>query len=234
MTNEERVLPLFKELHNKVLSEDFVVDKSGVKTVELIAPKILIDPTQKYMDFGAKKSNEDYIEKEHKWYMSKDLCITGYVDDVKIWDQVSDSNKEINSNYGYLVYGRGNFNQFDNALKNLKENRDSRQAVIYYARPSIHYEAKSFGASDFICTFFQHFFIRNNELICITAMRSCDSIFGFLNDSPWFSSVILNMHDKLLETYPDLKIGFNTFIPNSFHVYERHFPLLERIVNGSF
>ena len=232
MCNEDIVFHFFEQLYDKLISNDFVIDKSGVKTVELLAPQMILDPSQDNFDFGSKKTNIDYVKKEHEWYLSKDLSILGHVDDIKIWNQVSDSNKEINSNYGYLVYGRGNFNQFDNVLKKLKDNPDNRQAVIYYGRPSIHYEANSFGASDFICTFYQHFFIRNNSLVCITSMRSNDAVFGFFNDIPWFHSVIKNMYEKLKEVYPDLKLGKHIFTPNSFHVYERHFDMLKNLVEN--
>jgi thymidylate synthase len=233
MTNEQIMIPFFKKLYNKLLNNEFVIDKSGVKTVELICPQMELDPTQDVLNFGSKKTNELYLQKEYNWYMSKDLSIVGNVDDVKIWNQVSDINNEINSNYGYLVYGRGNFNQFDNVLKKLIENKDSRQAVIYYGRPSIHYEANSFGCGDFICTFYQQFLIRNNELMCITSMRSNDAIFGCFNDIPWFHSVIRDMYKNLLLEYSDLKIGKHIFTPNSFHVYERHFDMLKNIVDNS-
>jgi len=90
-------------------------------------------------------------------------------------------------------------------------------------------EYNALNCSDFICTNFQHFFIRNNTLQCVTSMRSNDCIFGSFNDIPWFVYVYNDMYTKLLTTYSDLKKGSMVFVPNSFHAYERHFDLVKQI-----
>lgn len=229
MTNEKVLYPYYKKLLDKIDSGDLIIDKSGVKIAEIIAPRIELDPTQEFIDFEGRKSPRKYIKKEDDWYHSHELKIDR-VGDVTIWDSVSDDNKEINSNYGNLVYSRNNFSQFSNALNALKNHRETRQSIIIYTRPSIHYEWNSHGASDFICTNYQQFFIRENRLHCVTSMRSCDSIFGIFNDLPWFNSVILDMRNKLLDVYPGLELGQHIYIPNSFHVYERHFDKIRSMV----
>lgn len=218
----------YKLLYNNLLNEDFVIDKSGVKVVELIAPKINIDPNCEIIDIGIRKTNINYLLQEKDWYLSNNLSIKK-VQNVKIWRDCSDIHNEINSNYGYLVFGRGNFNQFDHCLNTLINHKESRQAIIIYNRPSIHYESQSFECKDFICTMYQQFFIRKNMLNCVTSMRSNDCIFGTLNDLPWFNFVIRQMYFKLINTYSELKLGEHIFIPNSWHCYERHFDVLRQI-----
>lgn len=233
--NEQIIFPFIKELQEKLKNEDFVIDKSGVKIVEVIDANIKeLDPFQEKLNFKGKKTNEEYVKKEKQWYLSMDLRIIGWVDDVAIWNYCcsKDEKKTINSNYGYLVYSKENHNQFYNCLNTLKNHKDSRQAVILYNRPSIHNEWNESGKSDFICTFYQHFFIRNNKLICITNMRSNDCVFGLFNDLPWFFYVYRDMYNKLLESYPNLEKGFINFNANSLHVYERHFDLLSKIELG--
>lgn len=229
MTNEQAIYPFYKKLYEAVERGDFLVDKSGVKVVELIAPRIILNPQQLYLSFEGRSSPKKYIEKEDAWYMSHELKIDR-VSDVDIWKKVSDENGEINSNYGNLVFSRNNFSQFSNVVNTLKKHKDSRQGIIIYTRPSIHYEWNSLGAGDFICTNFQHFFIRNNKLHCVTSMRSQDSIFGTFNDVPWFHTVIQDMWEALKPAYPELEYGESIFIPNSFHCYERHFDMLKKIV----
>jgi len=151
MKNEDRIFPFFMELHNRIIKEDFVIDKSGVKTVELIAPRIELDPRQKLLDFGARKTPEKYAEKELKWYDSCDPNIKGWVDDIEIWKRCADRNGYVNSNYGYLIYDKNNFEQHKNCLRSLKNNKYSRQAIMIYNRPSMHYDYKSHGMSDFTC-----------------------------------------------------------------------------------
>lgn len=227
--NAKRLFPVYKELNEQLETNTFIQDKSGVKILEVIAPRIILDPSDLYVDFDCKKSPRSYVDKELNWYKSAELNVAK-VSDVAIWNDVADSNYEINSNYGNLAFSRNNFSQYSNCLNTLKRQASSRQAIVIYTRPSIHYEWNSLGASDFICTNFQQFLIRNNELHCITSMRSNDLIYGTFNDVPWFHHVIQKMHSDLQDTYPGLMLGDHIFIPTSAHIYERHFSLLEKIV----
>ena len=229
------LLPYYKQLYDKLQSHKFVTDKSGVKTVEIIAPRIVFpDPTEELVYFNEDiHSPVQYLEKEYDWYMSKDLNIDK-VKDVEIWRNVADVNGEVNSNYGNLVFSRNNFSQFEHAKRSLINNSNSRQAIVIYNRPSIHLEYNSVGASDFICTMYQHFLIRDDELVTITTMRSNDARFGTMNDIPWFHGVIKKMHVELKKTYPELMIGQHIFIPDSFHLYERHFPWLTKLIGEFF
>lgn len=226
--NKNEFLKYYKMLYQKLINEEFIFDKSGLKIVELIAPRFELNPNEDIVDLGIRKTNEQYLKTEKQWYLSNELNIN-QVNQVKIWKECADKNNEINSNYGYLVFGRGNFNQFDHCLNNLIKHKESRQAIIVYNRPSIHYEATSLNCKDFICTMFQQFFIRNNKLHCITSMRSNDCIFGTLNDIPWFHYVIKEMFNKLKSNYQELELGEHIFIPNSWHCYERHFDILKKI-----
>lgn len=223
--------PFYKELANKIDNGDFLLDRTGCKVVEILAPRIEFDMSQVdegYIDFDCRKSPRSYCNQENEWYVSKELNIKK-VDNVTMWTKVCDDNDEINSNYGYLVYSRGNFSQFSQCLHKLESDKDSRQAIIIYTRPSMHLEYNALNCCDFICTNFQHFFIRNNKLYCITSMRSNDCIYGTFNDVFWYCYVFNDMYDKLLPTYLDLQKGNMIFIPNSFHAYERHFDLVKQI-----
>ena len=238
MSNEKKVykdaiLPLQKMLDK----EEYVIDKSGSKLVELRPGYIhKFDPRKPLLEFEGRKSNKEYIEKESKWYASQDLSINGWVDDVKIWTQVctQDEKREVNSNYGYLVFSEQNGSQFDHCYEALIKNPYSRQAVIFYNRPSMHVDYNRNGMSDFTCTFYQQFFIREDNkgkkrLYCINDMRSNDLVFGFLNDIAYFCEVYMKMYKKLKKVYKDLKVGYMDHIANSLHVYERHFDMLKNM-----
>lgn len=60
-------------------------------------------------------------------------------------------------------------------------------------------------------------------------MRSNDCVFGIFNDLPWFEYVYNDMYQRLLNRYINLEKGSLTYIANSFHCYERHFGVLEKI-----
>lgn len=224
--------PYYKQLYDKIINEDFIIDKSGCKMVEIIAPRIEYDLSKAdggYIDFITRKSPRKYCQKELEWYESKDLNIDK-VSSVKIWTQVCDENQNINSNYGYLVYGKGNFSQFSHVLHTLEKHKESRQAIIIYTRPSIQLEHNDLGGADFICTNFQQFFIRNNKLNCVTSMRSNDCWSGCFSDQPWFVYVVNDLFKKLKTTYTELELGKMIFIPNSFHCYENKFDKLKEMI----
>jgi thymidylate synthase len=232
ISNESIVLPTFKLLKSMKDTENFVIDKSGVKTVEVINADFSLDPRQKVLKFNGRRTPLKYAERELRWYDSEDLSIE-QVEDVAIWKAVAGDDGTINSNYGYLVYNEENGSQFKNVVEALKNNKATRQAVMIYNRPTMHTDYNAGGKSDFVCTMFHHFFIRNNELISIPCMRSNDAIFGFMNDWYWFATVHMRVFEALKELYPNLKEGIVHYRANSFHVYERHFEMLDKICETS-
>ena len=219
----EVLLPIYKELNKQEKQSN------GTKEILFMNAKFDMNRVTGKIEFESRKSNEDYLKKELDWYLSLEPTIEK-VGDVKIWQNIcSKKDLTVNSQYGILVYGESNGCQFQKALGSLIKDKDSRQAVIIYNRPTIHEEAYEDGKHDFICTFYQQFFIRNNRLECIANMRSNDCIFGILNDLPWFEYVYTDMYQRLLVRYTGLEKGSLTYIANSFHCYERHFDVLERI-----
>jgi thymidylate synthase len=128
----------------------------------------------------------------------------------------------INSNYGWCIWSERNSFQYDNVLKELQANPDSRRASMIYNRPSMHYDYNANGMNDFMCTYANAFFIRDKKLISHYIMRSNDSVFGYNNDYAWARHV----QNKLAA---DLGIvaGDLIWTASNLHVYERHFDLLK-------
>lgn len=211
------LLPLYKQLNSQPIINE-------MKEIIFAKAEFDMNKVTGNIDFGVRKSNKNYLDKEKEWYASKNLDVS-IMSDITIWNNIKDISGQVNSNYGYLVYSKGNFNQFHHVVKKLKEDKNTRQAIILYNRPSIHLEANDLGGKDFICTLAQHFFIRDNKLDCITNMRSNDCIFGTFNDLPWFFLVYNDVFNQL----DNIEKGTLTFVANSFHCYERHFDLLEKL-----
>ena len=147
----------------KYKNQDFVIDKTGVKTVELIGASFIADEPS---FFGT--INHDWNQRELEWYKSQSL----YVKDIPgkipvIWEQISSKTNDIgkiNSNYGYLIWSKENGSQYENVLKELKSNPDSRRGQMVYTRPSIHTDYNKDGMSDFICCSNTVHFIRNKSI----------------------------------------------------------------------
>ncbi len=241
--NQCEILNVLKQFHTKLLKEEFVIDKSGVKIIER-SPALL----KFYPDLGHHikienpetgyifmQSNQQYISLETKWHESMQLNID-MVKHVKIWQQVSGTNGEINSNYGWCVYhpdnGCDGMSQFQHALYKLQQHKESRQAIIFYSRPTMHCDSKKYDMSDFLCTMYNQFLIRNDELNMIYVMKSNDIKFGIPQNLAWAIYVYNHMLHTLQKTYPSLNYGTIHWFVGSIHIYERHFKKLKKFFEG--
>lgn len=217
----QRVKQIRQKLIEKYQEGDFVTDKTGVKTIEVIGESFIADE-----DWIIRKPNYDYIERELQWYESGSL----YVEDIPgdtpaIWKQVADKNGKINSNYGYLVNSPENGRQYENVFNELKSNPNSRRAVMIYNRPSMHTDYNANGMSDFICTYANTFLIRNDQLVSHYLMRSNDAVFGYDNDVHWAMHV-----QRKLAADLNVRVGDLIWTATNLHVYERHFKFIEELI----
>ena len=180
-----------------------------------------------------KACDREYIKEELAWYRDAipNINANARVAATKIWKRVASPYGDVNSNYGYRILHSDNYCQFYYAIDALKKNKFSKQSVMYYAYPAIH-KHKDDGIharSDMICTTHVQMLIRDNKLNYYVFMRSNDAFYGFQNDYSWHRYVHESAFDILKDIYPDLKIGEIVWHATSFHVYERHFKLLEKI-----
>lgn len=217
-----------KAFSEKYKNEDFTIDKTGAKTVELIGETFVADE-----NFIFKPVNSDYADRELQWYLSKSLNVYDIPGKIpEIWKQVADKDGFINSNYGWCIFSEENGSQYRNSLRQLINNPDTRRAVMIYTRPSMQYDYNKNGMSDFMCTCYTHQFIRNGKLVYIVYQRSMDSENGFRNDNYWHQYVA----NKLIKDLRDNKIEVDwrpeiIFSVGSVHVYERFFKYIEDYIN---
>lgn len=213
-------------------AQKFVVDKTGVSTLELVGASFCADEPSIFGDV-----NDDYIERELEWYLSQSL----YVKDIpgkvpKIWQDVASRDGKINSNYGYLVFNSENFAQYENVLMELSRSPNSRRAVMIYTRPTMHSNWCVDGMSDFVCTNAVQYMIRDGALQVVVQMRSNDVVYGYRNDYAWQKYV----QNKLVYDYncgtkkaDKIVAGDITWQVGSLHVYERHYSLIEKYIQDS-
>jgi len=220
----QRVFNIRNQLIQKYRDQDFVTDKTGVKTIEIIGQSFIADE-----DWIIRKPNYEYIERELEWYKSRSL----YVDDIPgetpaIWKQVADKDGKINSNYGYLIWSKENGDQYSHVLDELRHNPNSRRAVMIYNRPSMHTDYYANGMSDFICTYANTFLIRDGKLISHYLMRSNCAVHGFGNDVAWARYVHKSLANDL-----NVEVGDLIWTATSLHVYQHHFKFLEKMYRDS-
>lgn len=206
-------------LAEKYQNEDFVIDKSGVKTVELIGTSFIADEDS---IFG--EVNHDYVERELQWYESKSLNVYDIPAPVpEIWKKVATPEGIINSNYGWAIWSEDNYSQYDNVLLQINSNPDTRRGSMIYTRPQMHIDYNSGGKSDFMCTHVVDYLVRDGKINANVHLRSNDSVFGYKNDKSWQQHVL-----EKLSVDTGFSVGNIYWSASSLHVYERHFPLLQK------
>ncbi len=199
-------------------ANEYVIDKSGVKTIEMMAAQFIADEP---CIFGT--IDNDYIMRELEWYKSQSLNVNDIPGGApKVWKEVADESGYINSNYGWCVYSGDNGNQYENVLDELKERPNSRRAIMIYTRPHMHYDYNFLDMNDFICTNTVQYFIRKDKLHALVNMRSNDVVYGYKNDFAWQQYVALQLCDELA-----IELGDIIWNVGSLHVYERHFHLIK-------
>ena len=203
---------------SKLIKGEFVVDKTGVKTIELIGTSFIADSR---FIFGL--PNEDYIERELAWYKSCSLNVNDIPGETPtIWKQVADKDGYINSNYGWCIFHPDNGSQYYNALEELRLNPFSRRAEMIYTRPSMHVDYNYNGRSDFMCTEAVQYLIRDGQLHAVVKMRSNDGYAGFRNDFAWQKHVLEKLSQDLA-----VDIGSIFWCAGSLHFYEKDFYLID-------
>ena len=205
---------------NELQNENFAIDRTGAKTIEMIGASFIADKTA---IFG--KPNDDYIDAEIEWYDSQSTNINDipYGDEPpKAWQYSANEHGEINSNYGHLIWSDKYYNQFEQVINELEANPDSRRASMIYTRPSIWKEYNENGKNDFICTNSVTYYDRDSKLHAVVQMRSNDVIFGYRNDYAWQQYVL---HQLAWELHMDA--GDMHWQVQNLHVYERHFDLVK-------
>lgn len=185
----------------------------------------VLQPYERFASFVSRKLNLSYIKKEFLWYLKGDRFDLSICEHAKIWTNCIE-NGAINSNYGQYIFGIQR--QFDSVITILKKDKDSRRASIVILTK----EHVGFDVKDEPCTYSINFRIRHDKLNMSVHMRSQDAIFGLGNDIPTFSFVHEMVYETLKETYPSLTLGEYHHIADSFHIYERHFEMLDDIIRG--
>lgn len=187
-------------------------------TIEIIGATFLADEES---IFGT--VNDDWNKRELAWYNSMSRSVLDIPPPIPaVWMNVSSKNKEINSNYGWCIYSNENGNQYENVMQELSVNPNSRRGQMIYTRPTMHEDWCRDGMSDFMCTAYNQFYIRDGKLVSHYVMRSSDSVFGYKGDRHWAKHV----QNKLAKDL-GVESGDLIWTASSLHVYERHYHLVK-------
>ena len=218
----------FQKIYNDLVEKGKIVSPRGLKVLEIENYSYILPPFVRFQNFKVRKLNIGYIKSEILWYLKGDKTDLSILNKAKLWGEIVNADGTLNSNYGQYFFGASQ--QFQNVVKILRNDRDSRRASIMFLN-----EGHLFSdTKDVPCTYSMNFRIRENVLNMSVHMRSQDVIFGMGNDAPAFSIIHEMMVNALRRYYPELGYGHYFHIADSFHVYERHFEMLEKLSGKTF
>lgn len=189
----------------------------GVVGEVINAVTVIDNPTLNIMKNPIRNLSMKYAIGELLWYLSGNNKLSAIKNYTKAWDRMSDDGITVNSNYGYCIYEKFGFDQWNYIKELLKKDKNSRQAVIHIKEPKntlVH------PTKDLNCTVSLQFLIREmdgeDKLFMTVYMRSNDLWLGFPFDIFQFTCMQIRMAMEL-----NVGIGSYTHIAGSLHLYER-------------
>lgn len=234
----------FAQVYGKLLNElmnnpEYESSPRDQKTKEITDTSLIIEDPSKCIYKNKRRSSQlKYIAAELIWYFSGDRSTEYITRYAEFWNHIAKYDVElkkpvVNSAYGNLIFKERNvydFSQYYWAFNSLAQDKDSRQAILHFNNESHQYEDNL----DFVCTLTGMFMIRNNKLNLSVNMRSNDAILGLPTDVPFFCTLQQHMLYHLKPLYPDLELGTYKHNVHSMHIYEKHFDLINDMLEHNF
>lgn len=193
------------------------VNRKGQGLYEMRNVTLVLDPEASTYCLGRYPSQE-YLEKELDFYASGSRQLEDAVKMSKFWSKCSDDGKTINSNYGFLLFHDENkhgFTQFEHAINCLRNNPDSKKAVM-----TLYSKEHAYISNDNPCTLIINLYIQGDALNMQVIMRSNDLWYGLPYDLPFFMVVHYTALAMLKRTYPNLELGYHIHQALNLHFYE--------------
>src|SRR5271165_1084511 len=213
---------IWRNIFLDLKSNGKLVSPRSKEVLEIENYSYQLPPYVRFCSLEPRNLKLDYIKQETRWFLRGDpydLSICNYSN---IWQNIIVDGK-LNSNYGYAWFTKGGL---DFVVSQLIEDKDSRRASAVI----VEREHLSLRQKDVPCTAYLNFRIRQDCLNMSVRMRSQDSIFGMGNDAPAFSFLQEMIYNLLLPVYPDLRLGYYHHTADSFHIYSRHYEMLEKLI----
>lgn len=139
------------------------------------------------------------------------------------WDKITDDGVTNNSAYGYIIHNKFGYDQLELAIRQLKEDPNSRRAIININTPN----SNKIITRDLQCTVSLHPYIRDNKVHMTAIMRSNDVITGVPFDVTYFTLL-----QKIIAKRLGLKTGTYTHFDVSLHLYDRNLEAAKELITA--
>lgn len=152
-----------------------------------------------------------YLVGEIQWYLSGSNKVEDIGKYAKMWYDLSDDGKTVNSAYGYRIFHKFGFDQLQYCIDKLKKNPYDRQCILHIK------EASNKPTKDTPCTCLLQFTCFNGKLNLHTYMRSNDIWLGLPYDMGFFTVLL-----QIVAKEVGLPAGLYYHTVGDLHLYERH------------
>lgn len=198
---------VFIESIKKINEDGIWTNPRGFKCKEILSPVLILnDPNNCLCTIKDRKLNYAFVIIEKFLFLSgesKPDIILAYNKQMK--NYLNDKG-DFDGAYGPRVNG-----QLDFIYKELKNDKDSRRAVV-----TIHNDIdNNIGTKDSACTLSWQFMIRENKLVMFVNMRSNDVNWGLSIDIPTFAFM-----QEVMASWLDIELGKYIHHPASLHYYD--------------
>lgn len=217
----------FKHKFQMIMNNGEKLQARGSTFLEVENLQLTVKSKFPFMDFNSRNYNIEYFKKEFIWKLTGDPFNDSIKQHAKMWESVQNTDGTFNSNYGQYWFGEQL--GLHKAFNELIIDKFSRRATI----PMLQPKHIGHGVNDTVCTGHITFHIRKSNILNMSVqMRSSDQIFGLGTDIPTFAAIHRMMLGMVKVIYPDLFLGSITITADSSHIYERHWPMVEKILQN--
>ncbi len=226
MNSYDSIDSLFVNVIQDIMTNGHETDSRNGPVKECLGAQLILENIDHpFLMNERRKLSPYYACAETLWYLS----FTNSIEMIKTYapqyENFADEDGTTDGAYGYRMWhnltrsGDQSFtkNQLDLVIETLKNNPNSRQAIVTFWEADDLYAAINASSKDVPCTLCLQFLIRDNELVLITTMRSNDIWLGMPYDIFAFTCI-----QRLVGQALGVKCGAYIHQAGSLHLYEKH------------
>ena len=217
---------LLNDVYKRLLNERFDVCPSRGKTSELVGVMLTLGNPLSRLSRTETKGKLFSAVGELLWYLAKtnDLSFISYY--IPKYVDESEDKKTIYGAYGPRLFNsQGKYDQIASVISLLKENPNSRRAVIQILEPVDLAEKHQ----EIPCTCTLQFLLRHNKLNMVVHLRSNDAFMGLPHDIFCFT-----MLQELVAKTLNVELGSYSHSVGSLHLYEKDQALANQYLAEGF
>lgn len=204
---------ILRELYPALIERGVRVEASRGANRELIGVQLELEMPRARLSRTETRGRPFSALGEFLWYLTKDNCLDFIRPYIPDYSEESEDGLTVHGGYGPRIFNQRGHDQFENAIRLLREAPTSRRAVIQIFDAGDN--ARRFR--EVPCTTTLQFLLRQNRLHLIANMRSNDAYIGLPHDVFCFT-MLQEMAARTLR----VDLGSYRHFAASMHLYDKN------------